>query len=123
MKRQHPPLVALWLILATVFLHALLPVGSPMSRTVGSAFSATTVDVSLAPNRNGASTLIAQQEAISNVGLGGPDPVRLPAALLPLRISAPAFTPESTPARPSEPELASQPTRSRPYIPRAPPLS
>ena len=45
----NPMLV--WLVLATIFVHALLPTGSPLLRTSGSAFSVTTMEVSLAPSR------------------------------------------------------------------------
>ncbi len=38
-------------MLTTICCHALLPVGSPLTRNTGSPFSATTVDVSLASSR------------------------------------------------------------------------
>ena len=41
----------LCLMLLTIAFHAVVPYGSPFVRTVGSAFSATTVDVGLAPKR------------------------------------------------------------------------
>lgn len=41
----------LWLTLATVLGHALAPVGSPIARTSGSAFSASTHDVALGASR------------------------------------------------------------------------
>ena len=44
-------LACLWLSLATVFAHAVLPAGSPIMRGQGSAFSFATTDVSLAPSR------------------------------------------------------------------------
>lgn len=121
-KRQHPPLAALWLILAAIFAHALLPVGSPMARTLGSAFSATTLDVSLAP-RGETLTLLIQKGAGSSAGLAGPDPALSPAAVLsaPSGLSAVART--SAPAGPASPELRQPPVRSQPYAPRAPPRS
>ena len=121
-KRQQTPLAALWLILAAIFAHALLPVGSPMDRTFGSAFSATTFDVSLAP-RGEASTLLVQQETGSSAGLGGPDPALSPAAVLPTSGALSAFARAPAPASPAAPELRSPPARSKPYAPRAPPLS
>ena len=41
----------LWLILAAILAHAVVPVGSPLARTQGSAFSIATTDVSLAASR------------------------------------------------------------------------
>lgn len=45
--------LCLWLSLATVLGHALAPIGSPLSPKSGSAFSASTWDVSLAAPRAG----------------------------------------------------------------------
>lgn len=41
----------LWLTAATVLAHALVPVGSPLTRTAGSAFSASTTDVAVRPGK------------------------------------------------------------------------
>lgn len=49
--RRSPWLVSLWLLFATIVFHAVVPTGSPLTRTAGSAFSATTSDVVLAPKR------------------------------------------------------------------------
>jgi hypothetical protein len=43
-------LTCVWLSLTTVIAHAVLPVGSPLARRPGSAFSITTHDVSLRPS-------------------------------------------------------------------------
>ena len=122
-KRRQPPLAALWLLFATIFAHALLPVDSPMSRTFGSAFSATTLDVSLAPVRSEASDLLVQHEAGSNTGLGGPDPTLSPAAVVAVPASAPVFARDLAAPRLAGPELPWPRAGSRPYSPRAPPLS
>ena len=45
--------LCLWLSLATVLGHALAPIGSPLTPKSGSAFSASTYDVSLAAQRVG----------------------------------------------------------------------
>lgn len=45
------PLLAYWLLLLSIFTHAVIPVGFPLQRTAGSAFSAATADVSLVPTR------------------------------------------------------------------------
>ncbi|QAY76039.1 hypothetical protein [Sphingosinicella sp. BN140058] len=45
-------MMAFWLLLASILAHALLPVGSPLARTSGSAFSASTADVSLGASRD-----------------------------------------------------------------------
>lgn len=45
--------LALWLLLLSIFTHALVPAGSPLQRMSGSAFSATTAEVAIAPKRKG----------------------------------------------------------------------
>ncbi|WP_129792928.1 hypothetical protein [Sphingosinicella sp. CPCC 101087] len=45
-------LACLWLALATVLAHAVIPIGSPIARQSGSAFSISTSDVALTPKRN-----------------------------------------------------------------------
>lgn len=45
-------LACLWLSIATALGHAVAPVGSPLDPVSGSAFSASTTDVALAPARN-----------------------------------------------------------------------
>ena len=119
-ERQSPTMAALWLILATIFAQALLPVGSPMARASGSAFSASTSEVSLAPAR-GASAFFVQQEGGSSAGLGGGDPADPPAAILPSRPYALASARAATPPLPTAPELSRRPAKSQPYAPRAPP--
>ena len=42
-----PYLIGLWVTAIVVLTHAVLPVGSPLSRDYGSAFSASTADVTL----------------------------------------------------------------------------
>ena len=49
--RQWIRQACLWLSIATVFAHAVLPVGSPLARASGSAFSASTLEVALGPSR------------------------------------------------------------------------
>jgi hypothetical protein len=46
-RRNRTFIISLWLLLAAILGHALIPVGSPFVRTAGSAFSTSTVDVSL----------------------------------------------------------------------------
>lgn len=50
---KAPPagMLAAWLLLLAILTHALLPLGAPWARTSGSAFSASTVEVSTAPAR------------------------------------------------------------------------
>jgi hypothetical protein len=54
---------SLWLLLVSIFVHALLPTGSPIHRATGSAFSASTTDVSLKPARKPLREILAQLEA------------------------------------------------------------
>lgn len=49
--RHRSFVLALWLCLATVLAHSVLPVGSPLAPRHGSAFSASTTDVALSPSR------------------------------------------------------------------------
>jgi hypothetical protein len=44
-------LLSLWFVVATILAHALLPISSPLVRVSGSAFSASTYEVSIAPGR------------------------------------------------------------------------
>ena len=44
-------LLSLWLLLATALGHALIPVGSPLAKRSGSAFSAATFEVALSGSR------------------------------------------------------------------------
>ncbi len=49
-------LTCLWLLIATALGHAVAPVGSPLARTSGSAFSAATTDVAIGAPRIGLAT-------------------------------------------------------------------
>ena len=55
--------LAFWLLLLSIFTHAVVPAGAPLHRTPGSAFSATTAEVAIAPERNSAATGQAQPGA------------------------------------------------------------
>lgn len=100
------------LLLATVALQAGTPFAAPLERTHGSAFSATTHEVALAPSRRAEPARLA---------LAAPEP-RLPAAVaVPVRAALviparPAPRPAST-APPAREEIARRPG------PRAPPLA
>jgi hypothetical protein len=54
--------LSLWLLFVSIFVHALLPTGSPFHRATGSAFSASTTDVSLKPTRKPLREILAQRE-------------------------------------------------------------
>lgn len=43
--------LAMWLLIAAIVVHAFLPLGSPLQRGSGSAFSASTSDVATRPRR------------------------------------------------------------------------
>lgn len=59
-----------WLcvLLVTIAFHAFVPYGSPLVRTQGSAFSATTSDVGVTPKRKDRTATIAVQDADDNTG-------------------------------------------------------
>ena len=72
-QRARSSLAWLWLVVASIFVHALLPAGSPLVRTAGSAFSVSTSDVSLPPvrkfrsaERDGQEGLTAKDERASS---------------------------------------------------------
>ncbi len=106
---KAPPagMLAAWLLLLTVLTHALLPLGAPWTRTSGSAFSASTVEVSTAPAR-------ARQQAKAGLTRRA-DPPR--AALMP--VLAPAAAPAVVDRGHN---LGGGPRRTAAQ-PRAPPIS
>jgi hypothetical protein len=67
--------LCLWLSLATVLGHALAPIGSPLTQKSGSAFSASTYDVSLAAQRAGVSAKLKRAAwPADDDGTAGPAP-------------------------------------------------
>jgi hypothetical protein len=103
--------------MAIVLGHALAPVGSPLVRASGSAFSAATADVSLGPARPLLANAKPSQAADDETGPTFDHPPVLVAAsytALPRSPeSAPTFAPATEPARPSP--------RSQGFDARAPP--
>lgn len=77
----------LWLVVATIGLHALLPVGSPVARGSGSPFSVSTVEVSTAPSRDAG--LAAEAESERRL----PDDAGMDAAPMPAQAAAPPAAP------------------------------
>ena len=63
--------LALWLLLLSIFTHAFVPLGSPLDRSAGSAFSISTGDVSLAAKKR--APLKTRQAQIRSVDDAGPD--------------------------------------------------
>lgn len=97
----------LWLLLAAIGTHAMLPVGSPLARSSGSAFSAATADVSLGPQRRQvAGQAEFGQDLLANRGSGSSGGSDVP--LLPL---AAVFSPPL----PVEPR-ASAPLPDDPFV-------
>ena len=117
MGRRGP----LWLVLLTILVHAALPVGSPLSRTIGSAFSASTSDVSLSPQRKG---LPAADQQEVDPGSSGKDGVGAAeqAAIRAKPDVVPLVTPVNgaTPFRHREPAIAWRPSA---FSARGPPTS
>ena len=74
--------LTLWFLLLSIFTHALVPMGAPLQRITGSAFSASTADVSLAPSRQSLAKQLALAKASDDQapdGAGLDDPtVALP---------------------------------------------
>lgn len=109
----------LWLLVATIAVHALLPIGSPLLRTNGSPFSAATVDVSTAPRQ---SPVRIEAEAED----GAPDKASGPAEVEQAIVREPAIgfarPPSANPVAPDAFDIPVQAERS-PAKARAPPLS
>lgn len=111
----------LWLLIATIGVHALVPVGSPVVRSTGSPFSATTVDVSTAPSRRQAEVERDEHERLPGAPVDGFGDSG--AALLPAELTAPPPAPDRLAAVsrvPAAPVLA--PVAAPPRA-RAPPIS
>ena len=110
-------LACLWLSIATALGHAVAPVGSPLARTSGSAFSAATTDVALAAPRTGLATAKPSAALDDDGGPSGGDSpfIGAPVAQWPVRsaerISFPPVPAEPAPSFP----------RSEGFDARAPP--
>lgn len=108
--------VARWwalLLVLVIALQALAPVGNALVVRSGSAFSADTIEVAVAPPRRTAETVVVALPA-------PPPPPLVPALAMPLLavlFAAPLPKPRAT----APPQRA--PTLSRPSSPRAPPLA
>lgn len=94
--------LCLWLSLATVLGHALAPIGSPLTQKSGSAFSASTYDVSLAAQRAGVTAKLKRAAwPADNDGAAGPAPAlagETYALAPPAHAAAPAFSaPDDSP--------------------------
>lgn len=110
-------LACLWLLIATALGHAVAPVGSPLARTSGSAFSAATTDVALAAPRIGLATA-KPSAALDDTGGPFPDAnpfIGNPAATSPARSAEDL----SFPPAPAEPAFSFP--RSEGFDARAPP--
>lgn len=113
--------LAFWLLFLSIFTHALVPAGSPLHRTSGSAFSATTAEVAIAPKRKPLAAKEVQPGAGdegSLEGAGGADDPPLPLS----GGTPPAFRP-SDPAQTLWPTVSSRSLDggAAPFSARAPP--
>lgn len=96
--------------------HALSPAGAAVTRTKGSAFSASTFDVSLGPSRAGLAAKIKRAQGVAPADEDGPDPFL--AAAPPPALAALDRTAPSAFARAAALDAAPGP---RPFDARAPP--
>ena len=114
-------MLTLWLLLGSIFAHALIPVGSPLKPTTGSAFSASTLEVALAPGRKPQFDKQVQLKA----GEGDarwPDAGSPDAAILPqLPALVPAAYDQTRPAPPRVVALVDR-AGAASFQPRAPPI-
>jgi hypothetical protein len=110
-------LICLWLSAFTVAAHAVAPVGSPIAKRSGSAFSASTFEVSLIPTR----AWPAKAMPVLDAGPGGndsaganPGPSAILAALpLTVATAVSAQRVEGLPRDPFPPSLARAGFRAR----------
>ena len=119
-KARSTGLVAMWLLVLAILTHALLPIAAPWARTNGSAFSASTVEVTTGPSR------ARQQLKPLLVRRADPPPGAgaAPAAVLyrVAELSAPSLA--SRPAHnPARIEVLPREHRGTSAQPRAPPLT
>ena len=119
-RRNILHLIGLWLSIAMVLGHALAPVGSPVARTKGSAFSASTSDVSLGPSRAGLTAKIKRAQDGTGDGAAGSDerPAPFPAPAGP---PAPAARHDDAPVFRIASAAAPSGAAPRPFDARAPP--
>jgi hypothetical protein len=117
-RRTWLNLSALWLSLAIVLGHALVPLAPSLHSRSGSAFSVFTTDVTLGPARgdDAAKARRATADRDRQLRHAGGDPAIVPQTRQP---SLPA-TPAAPPAETVPPRLAAQDSL-RPYQARAPP--
>ena len=113
--------LALWFLLLSILTHAVVPTGSPLQRSSGSAFSATTAEVAIAPKRKEAGRERAEaaggDEGRSEGAGAGDPPLLLPAAA-PFAPSgdAPRSPSIAGPALPAESGAAAFSARAPPTI-------
>ena len=122
-RQRRPWIAAVWLLLAAIFAHALLPAGEPMSRVSGSAFSAATDDVTLLPTRTATAAFIGSNDGSSSAGTDGSgEPGEYGATVAPgsafSRIGFAALMAAAT-----DLPAVLRPARIRPDAARAPPSS
>jgi len=118
-RQSWTHLGCLWLLLITVFAHAVIPTGSPLARSQGSAFSISTTDVSLAPKRR-AEAKGAPGPAAPDDALAGPHG---PSGEAAVAASVAALPPSrrSSGVRPAAPADAARPALAQANRARAPP--
>ena len=80
-RRNGVGIFPLWALILTIFAHALLPTGSALVRTPGSAFSASTSDVSLAPSRKTAIAAARQDQLPDGDSGAGANAAAIPLVL------------------------------------------
>lgn len=106
-RKLQAGLLPLWLLLLSIFTHALVPAESPLQRTSGSAFAASTAEVSLAPQRKSRETEQARagtggDAELQSANPGDDPPIAPLPPAAPARfefgLSSPAGSPQPAPA-------------------------
>ena len=82
-RRTRTRGLSYWLLLLSILVHGLIPAGSPLEASRGSAFSAWTADVSTAPRPQVLGLKQAQLSSSDDRGGRGDDPADTPHAILP----------------------------------------
>ena len=103
------------LLLLVISVHAVTPLGQPLQRVAGSAFSAETVDVSL---RSGQRSAVVKQAEVPK------PPAAILPSIVPLPVIAPAHEPPAmVPGLGATGPPPTARTSFRPVSPRAPPAA
>jgi hypothetical protein len=112
---------ALWLLLLSILTHTVVPAGSPLVPTSGSAFSAATAEVAIPPKRETASSEQAVAGGGEDGGSKGGSLADDPPAPFPAEAASIPWPPERAKSPSPEPWTTDRKGGAAPFSARAPP--